>query len=218
LTSTSQLYLYVALYNPRLYFLLSIASVLEMASNPHGDEDNAPSERDPLLKQSGDEDEQGQEAEHSVPKGIARRLYVSHFLSTWNSRVFEFGAVLYLAIVYLGTLLPMSVYAFARGLSAIIFAPAIGQYIDSGNRLQVVRLSISTQFLLLTWFISANSVPLVVQRLVVAASCVIFYLLTIRVPLGHDGKTGILVLLAFLACIEKLCSIMNLVSVEKDWV
>jgi len=27
-----------------------------------------------------------------------------------------------------------------------------------------------------------------------------------------------LVLLALLACIEKLCSIMNLVSVEKDWV
>jgi iron-regulated transporter 1 len=58
--------------------------------------------------------------------------------------------VLYLATVYPGTLLPMSVYAFARGLSAIIFAPAIGQYIDIGNRLQVVRLSISTQFSLLT--------------------------------------------------------------------
>lgn len=27
-----------------------------------------------------------------------------------------------------------------------------------------------------------------------------------------------LVLLSFLACIEKLCSIMNMVSVEKDWV
>ncbi len=57
-----------------------------------------------------------------------------------------------------------------------------------------------------------------VQRLVVAASCVILYILTIRVPLGQGGKTGMLVLLAFLACIEKLCSIMNLVSVEKDWV
>lgn len=97
-------------------------------------------------------------------------------------------------------LLPMSVYAFTRGLSAIIFAPAIGQYIDTGNRLQVVRLSI------------------VVQRLVVAASCVIFYLLTIRVPFGPRGKAGILVLLAFLTCVEKLCSIMNLVSVDKDWV
>merc|ERR1712000_67280 len=44
-------------------------------------------------------------------KIIARRLYVSHFLSTWNSRIFEFGAVLYLASIFPGTLLPMSVYA-----------------------------------------------------------------------------------------------------------
>jgi len=106
----------------------------------------APSERDPLLQQPSEEDQQDQEAEHSVPKGIARRLYVSHFLSTWNTRVFEFGAVLYLATIYPGTLLPMSVYAFTRGISVIIFAPAIGQYIDNFNRLQVVRISIGTQF------------------------------------------------------------------------
>jgi hypothetical protein len=79
---------------------------------------------------------------HRVPARIANRLYVSHFLSTWNSRVFEFGAVLYLATIFPGTLLPMSVYALARGASAILFSPAVGQYIDKGNRLQVVRLSI----------------------------------------------------------------------------
>lgn len=109
------------------------------------DEDHAsPSERDPLLKRPSEEDERDQEVGYSVPKGIARRLYLSHFLSTWNSRVFEFGAVLYLATIYPATLLPMSVYAFTRSLSAIIFASAVGQYIDTGNRLQVVRLSIGT--------------------------------------------------------------------------
>ena len=46
----------------------------------------------------------------------------------------------------------------------------------------------------------------------------IFYILAIELPLGRGGETGMLVLLSFLACIEKLCSIMNLVSVEKDWV
>lgn len=73
---------------------------------------------------------------------ITYRLYLSHFLSTWNSRVFEFGAVLYLATVYPGTLMPMSAYALGRGLAAIIFASAVGHYIDVSNRLQVVRLSI----------------------------------------------------------------------------
>jgi len=82
------------------------------------------------------------ESQDQVPVRIARRLYVSHFLSTWNSRVFEFGAVLYLATVFPGTLLPLSVYALTRGLSAIVFASAVGQYVDTGNRLQVVRVSI----------------------------------------------------------------------------
>lgn len=71
-----------------------------------------------------------------------RRLYVSHFLSTCNSRVFEFGSVLYLAAIFPGTLLPMSVYAMARGASAILLSSLVGQYIDRGNRLKVVRLSI----------------------------------------------------------------------------
>jgi iron-regulated transporter 1 len=77
-----------------------------------------------------------------VPARLTNHIYVSHFLSTWNSRVFEFGGVLYLATIFPGTLLPMSVYALTRGLSAVFFAPAVGQYIDTSNRLQVVRLSI----------------------------------------------------------------------------
>ncbi|PTB72892.1 hypothetical protein M440DRAFT_1384275 [Trichoderma longibrachiatum ATCC 18648] len=135
-----------------------------------------------------------------VPASVARRLYVSHFLSTWNSRVFEFGAVLYLAVVFPGTLLPMSLYALVRGLSAIVFAPAVGWYIDTGNRLQVVRVSI------------------VFQRLVVAASCAIFYTLAADVPISSGVRAGLLAVVTVFACVEKLCSILNMVSVEKDWV
>ncbi|QYT00576.1 Solute carrier family 40 protein [Trichoderma simmonsii] len=139
-------------------------------------------------------------AHDHVPASVARRLYVSHFLSTWNSRVFEFGAVLYLAAVFPGTLLPMSLYALVRGLSAIVFAPAVGWYIDTGNRLQVVRVSI------------------VFQRIVVAASCAVFYVLAADIPLTSGIRAGLLAVATFFACVEKLCSILNLVSVEKDWV
>ena len=72
----------------------------------------------------------------------SRRVYVSHFFSTWNSRIFEFGATLFLATIFPGTLLPTSVYALARSLSAILFSPSVGRYIDNNNRLVVVRLSI----------------------------------------------------------------------------
>ncbi|KAF4975832.1 hypothetical protein FZEAL_7451 [Fusarium zealandicum] len=130
----------------------------------------------------------------------ARRLYVSHTLSTWNSRVFEFGSVLYLASIFPGTLLPLSVYAMARGAAAIALSSWVGQYIDREDRLKAVRLSI------------------VSQRLVVAVSCAIFLVLGRVQDLSPGLRNGLLALLVLMACIEKLAAIMNLVSVERDWV
>jgi Ferroportin1 (FPN1) len=74
--------------------------------------------------------------------GVSRRLYISHFLSTWNSRVFEFGAVLFIAKIFPGTLLPVSIYAVVRSASAIVLSPNIGRYIDVHDRLKVLRTSI----------------------------------------------------------------------------
>ena len=81
-------------------------------------------------------------ASPSVPTAISRRLYLSHFLSTWNSRSFEFGTVLFLASIFPMTLLPLSIYALVRSASAILFAPMIGRAIDRRSRLPVVRFSI----------------------------------------------------------------------------
>lgn len=89
----------------------------------------------------GDQDE-GIESETWSAEKVSGRLYVSHFLSTCNSRVFEFGAVLYLATIFPGTLLPMSVYAVARGLSAVFLSSLVGSYVDNADRLRVVRTSI----------------------------------------------------------------------------
>lgn len=114
-----------------------------MAHNPNfDDQGTVVAENHPFLEQMHVEDDVPQVYERVETAIVARRLYLSHFLSTWNTRVFEFGAVLYLATIFPGTLLPMSVYAFTRGLAAITFAPAVGQYIDGGDRLQVVRFSI----------------------------------------------------------------------------
>ena len=76
--------------------------------------------------------------------GIKRRLYISHFLSTWNTRVFEFGTVLFLASIFPNTLLPSSVYALVRAASAICFSPIVGNYIDRLDRLKIVRLSVGS--------------------------------------------------------------------------
>ncbi|TLD16216.1 uncharacterized protein PgNI_00056 [Pyricularia grisea] len=142
----------------------------------------------------------------AVPRSLELRLYVSHFLSTWNSRLFEFAAVLFLASIFPNTLLPMSVYALVRSGAAIVFGQSIGSWIDRGDRLTVVRVSI------------------VGQRLAVAFSCGLFWALELRGHWMMDSSSsrglgdGLFALTVVLACVEKLCSVMNLVSVERDWV
>lgn len=85
-------------------------------------------------------------ASPGVPAALSRRLYISHFLSAWNSRSFELGAVLFLASIFPLTLLPLSIYALVRSGSAIILGPIIGRAIDKRDRLQVVRFSIGKLF------------------------------------------------------------------------
>ncbi|KAL1896635.1 hypothetical protein Cpir12675_002731 [Ceratocystis pirilliformis] len=150
---------------------------------------------------------------------LTPRLYISHFLSTWNSRLFEFGAVLFLAAVYPGTLLPLSLYALARGIAATLLSPSLGLVIDTYDRFRVVRASI------------------IIQRLSVAVSCVGFYILyTIRSPpsellavhgllrtrsnpfLHHPIQHAIFGAVTFLGCAEKLAATLNTVAVERDWV
>ena len=86
-------------------------------------------------------EDQNTRAEH-----VKRRLYISHFLSTWNSRSFEFAALLVVARLFRETLLPVSIYALFRAGSAICFAPFIGRYVDCGDRLKAVRISISMHY------------------------------------------------------------------------
>ncbi|KAK9462244.1 Ferroporti-1 [Lipomyces oligophaga] len=135
---------------------------------------------------------------------ILRRICVSHSFSAWNDRVFQFSAVLILAIVYPGTLLPASVYALSRSVVAIVFAPKMGEKIEKIDRLVVVRRSI------------------VFQRIAVVLSAVVF-LLMIQFRIGQPTEPMVykvlsLFALSVFACIEKLAAVVNTVSIERDWV
>lgn len=135
-----------------------------------------------------------------IPRKREIQLYTSHSLSTWNSRVFEFGAVLFLATIFPNTLQPMSIYALVRNAAGILFAQSIGSWIDNGNRLNVVRTSI------------------IGQRLAVAGSCGILWAIESDGAPTTNLTRGLFSLLTILACVEKLCALANLVSIERDWV
>ncbi|KAK9329057.1 Ferroporti-1 [Lipomyces starkeyi] len=140
----------------------------------------------------------------ALTNDILVRVCISHFLSAWNSRIFEYSAVLFLTSIFPGTLLPPSVYALWRALSAMFLAPAMGRQVDKTNRLVVVRRSI------------------MFQRAAVACSCALFVgMIVLNVGASATSmliKAAFIAMLSAFACVEKLASIMNTVSVERDWV
>ena len=142
------------------------------------------------------------EENHHPHNYVCRLLYISHFLSAWNSRAFEFGAFLFLATIYPQTLLPASIYALTRAGTAAVLSPWLGGYIDHTDRLTAVRLSI------------------VGQRVSVAVSCALLFCLCQFEDIRNRQAWSFtaLALLSTLACIEKLAAIMNTISVERDWV
>ncbi|KAF2662520.1 hypothetical protein K491DRAFT_686399 [Lophiostoma macrostomum CBS 122681] len=133
------------------------------------------------------------------PTSVVWRLYLSHILSTWNARTFEFGAVIFLSYVFPGTLFYASCYALFRSAAAAVFSPWLGGLIDRTQRLKFVRWTI-------VW-----------QRASVAISC-----LLLQAMLRPDAnRTVVLVLFGLgvgLACLEKLAFIGNTVAIERDWV
>lgn len=160
------------------------------------DSDTAAGDR--LIHSSG---EAREDSANGVPRSLALRLYTSHFLSTWNSRFFEFGAALFLASIFPGTLLPMSVYALVRNAGYIVFAQPVGAWINRGDRLTVIRASIIS------------------QRVSVAASCTLLLVLESRKDqLSSRKSDGIFAVIVFLSVVEKLSATMNTISVERDWV
>ena len=96
--------------------------------------------------------------------------------------------------------MPVSIYALVRAAAAIVLSPALGLWIDSADRLVVVRVSI------------------VGQRVAVALSCATFLVLEHRGDYGDGVCRGLFAWIVLLAAVEKLCSVINSVSVTRDWV
>ncbi|KAJ5782408.1 hypothetical protein N7457_004182 [Penicillium paradoxum] len=130
-------------------------------------------------------------------RSVLTRLYISHALSAWNSRMFEFGAVLFLASIFPGTLLYASIYALVRAFSTVVLSSWLGAQVDRSDRLVALRHSI-------VW-----------QRVPVAVSCLCF-VATLSIE-SWPVTVLLFVIQGLLACIEKLAATANVVAVERDW-
>ena len=130
-------------------------------------------------------------------KGSLLLFYTSHFLFTWNDRVWEFASVILLIAAYPLTLLPSSVLGLATTSAAILFSPSVGRWFDKTSRLKSVRTAIFA------------------QRLGVAAGCICLWAMVTQT---FDVKPGLFVVVIFLGCIAKLAFVGKTAGIERDWV
>ena len=124
---------------------------------------------------------------------------MSHFLFTWNDRVWEFASVILLIAAYPLTLLPSSIFGLTSTASAIVFSPAVGRWFDGTPRLKSVRVAV------------------LAQRVAVAAGCICLWVMVSR-TLGKEVKNGLFAVVILLGCIARLAFVGKTVGIERDWV
>ncbi|KAL1914477.1 uncharacterized protein VTP21DRAFT_8860 [Calcarisporiella thermophila] len=138
------------------------------------------------------------------------RLYISHFLSTWGDRLYEFAVYLFIQAAFPTTLLPVSAYGFVTTAFAALLSPSVGHYVDKISRFSVVRTSI------------------LAQKASIIISCICYWGLLAFFNTGSsysteknnsmDPRLALFCAIVFLGAVLKLATVGLTISVEKDWV
>lgn len=144
--------------------------------------------------------EEGHDAHFdSLTKRQAYCLFTSHILSMWNSRMYEFGVILFIQASFPGNLTASSINGIAETVCVLLFASALGRWVDcTPSRLRVLLITI------------------VINRISILLSCMTwFVILSFSYPVP---KQVFFATALILGMVEKLSRGTNLLSMERDWV
>ncbi|KAF9308329.1 hypothetical protein BG003_011266 [Podila horticola] len=123
------------------------------------------------------------------------RLYLSHLLTSWVDRSFEFASYLLISRVYTHSLLQASVYGLSTTLAALLLSNRIGNWINILSRLNTYRITLFT------------------QKASIITSTILFHYLD-----SSEGAHNVLyAFIIVLGCTLKLSFIGNSIAIEKDW-
>ncbi|KAF9945100.1 hypothetical protein BGZ70_004043 [Mortierella alpina] len=126
---------------------------------------------------------------------VHQKLYISHFLTSWVDRSFEFASYLLIAKVFTSSLLQSSLYGLITTLAALLLSNRIGNWINLLSRLQTYRITLLT------------------QKLSIVISTLLFYVL----DRSDHNRTLLYAFIIVLGCTLKLAFIGNSIAIEKDW-
>ncbi|CCH46176.1 Solute carrier family 40 member 1 [Wickerhamomyces ciferrii] len=131
---------------------------------------------------------------------IKKRLYISHFLYVWNSRMYEFGIGLFIINLFPGTLFPSSLFAFCSSLSGILLTPFVTKLANHGERLKFIK---ETIFIQRSFAILSSLVLLIVFQ---------FF------DNHKIFKRSCLAIVIICGIVERLTTIANKISISRDWI
>ncbi|KAJ0397567.1 hypothetical protein P43SY_003442 [Pythium insidiosum] len=120
--------------------LLPLSLCLYAAWRDHSQGD--PEERVRLL-------EAGENRQLEKPSRIRTYLYVSHFLSAWGDRMWQFAIPILFMEVFVDTLLPSATFSLVMYTACIFTIPSVGRIIDRTNRWTIVKYSIVLENLMI---------------------------------------------------------------------
>ncbi|TGO79228.1 hypothetical protein BELL_0039g00020 [Botrytis elliptica] len=168
---------------------------------------------------SDDGDGDGDEgAEMNLNKTQAWALYLSHFLSTWNGRSYEFAAIIFTANAWPDTLVAASIRGIVRTLASICFSSSVGRWVDkSPDRLKTLLTTIT------------------VNRIVVICASVLWFFVVESENNPENGvallqsrkddvtfrdtmKIAMFLPILGFGILEGLSANGNMLSMERDWV
>ncbi|KAI0484780.1 hypothetical protein GGR56DRAFT_669298 [Xylariaceae sp. FL0804] len=150
----------------------------------------------------------------SLTRAQAFGLYLSHALSTWNARGYEFATILFTAAAYPDTLTVAALRMFVVYLAQIALSGRVGAWVEgSPDRLRTLLATVACG-----------------RSAVVAGSLV--WLFVLGMPLGGDEdasrsrvekeakalKGAGFALAVALGVVERLSASGNLISMERDWI
>ena len=91
--------------------------------------DDGDVESDPLLRRGADTP--------ALRTRLARVLYLSHFLSAWSDRMWQFAVPMLFMEVFVDTLLPAALFGLVLYTGCIVMMPVAGRWVDTGDRFKV---------------------------------------------------------------------------------
>ncbi|KAM4561563.1 solute carrier family 40 member 1 [Fundulus diaphanus] len=132
-------------------------------------------------------------------------IYMSHALSTWGDRMWNFAVAVFLVELYGNSLLLTAVYGLVVAGSVLLLGANIGNWVDRNPRLKVAQTSLLVQ----------NSCVIVCGVLLM----LVFHFKGQLVEL-YDGwiLTTCYILVISIANIANLASTATSITIQRDWV